>query len=276
MYTSASTIYPMRRKSGKEHPGVIDQPHLTIFGTATPQFYYGALSERMMSNGFFARMIIVDAEKRPFSQDAGLVDRIGERVLETARWWRAFLPGEMKGNLGKFHPTPITVPFDDKSTAFMRDFRRFADVEYSKAEDRGDVVAMTVWGRANENARKLALLYACSENHRQPEITLSAAKWSSDFVTHQIRRQLCKAKEYSSKTRFQALCKDALRQLRQWHHQHGKKGMPYWILRRQLGVLPREFTDLLLELEAQRFIKAERITTKGRPKETISLLKIDT
>ena len=78
----------------------------------------------------------------------------------------------MKGNLGKFHPTPITIPFDAPSKAFMREFRHFADEEYSKAEDQNDVVAMTVWGRANENARKLALIYACSENHQKPEIAL--------------------------------------------------------------------------------------------------------
>ncbi|MCL2624898.1 MAG: YfjI family protein, partial [Planctomycetaceae bacterium] len=271
LYTSASTIYPMRRKSGKEHPGVIDQPHLTVLGTATPQFYYGSLSERMMSNGFFARMVIVDHDKRPYTQDAGLVSDISPRVIETAKWWRAFQPGEMKGNLGKFHPTPITIPFDDKSTAFMRDFRRFADEEYSKAEDKGDVVAMTVWGRANENARKLTLLYACSENHQKPEIALPAAQWASEFVTHQIRRQLAKAKEYSAKTRFQALCKEALRHIRQWHQNHGKRGMPYWVLRRQLGVMPREFSDVLHELDAQRHITIERITTKGRPQELVSL-----
>ena len=273
LYTSASTIYPMRRKSGKEHPGVIDQPHLTVLGTATPQFYYGALSERMMSNGFFARMVIVDADKRPFTQDAGLVSQISERVLETARWWRAFQPGEMKGNLGKFHPTPITIPFDDKSVSFMRDFRRFADEEYSKAEDKGDVVSMTVWGRANENARKLALLYACSADHQKPEIMLPATQWASEFVTHQIRRQLAKAKEYSSKTKFQALCKEALRHVRQWHRTHGKRGMPYWVLRRHLGVMPREFCDLLQELEAQRHITTERIATKGRPQELVSLVQ---
>ncbi len=273
LYTSASTIYPMRRKSGKENPGVIDQPHLTVFGTATPQYYYGALSERMMSNGFFARMIIVDADKRPFSQDPVPVDQVSERVLETARWWQAFQPGDLKGNLGKFHPKPITIPFDEKSTGFMRDYRRFADEEYSKAEDKGDVVAMTVWGRANENARKLALLYACSENHRQPEITISAAHWASDFVTHQIRRQLFKAKESSAKTRFQALCKEAIRELTLWHHNHGKKGMPFWVLRRQLGVMPREFSDLVLELDAQRYIQIERMATKGRPQERISLLQ---
>ncbi len=274
LYTSASVVYPMRRKSGREHPGVVDQPHLTLFGTATPQFYYAALSERMMTNGFFARMIIVDADKRPFSQDAAPVDRIGGRIIETARWWKAFQPGEIRGNLAAFHPTPVTVPFEPATSRLMLDFRHDADEEYSAAEDRGDVVAMTVWGRANENARKLALLYACSENHRLPSISLRAGRWAAEFVSHQIKRQLYKAKEFSSKTRFQALCKEAIRHVRTWHRKHGRRGIPRWQLKRQLGVTPREFDDLLAELDAQRYIRVERTATSGRPQETIALRKI--
>ena len=45
------------RVDGEELPGVIDQPCLTIFGTAIPNHYYEALSERMLTNGFFARTI---------------------------------------------------------------------------------------------------------------------------------------------------------------------------------------------------------------------------
>jgi hypothetical protein len=34
MYSAANSIYPMRRKAGKEQPGVIDQPCLVVYGTA--------------------------------------------------------------------------------------------------------------------------------------------------------------------------------------------------------------------------------------------------
>ena len=34
MYSAANSIYPMRRKAGKEPPGVIDQPVLVVYGTA--------------------------------------------------------------------------------------------------------------------------------------------------------------------------------------------------------------------------------------------------
>jgi hypothetical protein len=36
LYSSANSVFPMRRKAGKESPGAIDQPHLVIFGTAIP------------------------------------------------------------------------------------------------------------------------------------------------------------------------------------------------------------------------------------------------
>jgi hypothetical protein len=54
MYSAANSIYPMRRKAGKEPPGVIDQPCLIVYGTAIPTHYYEALSDRMLTNGFFA------------------------------------------------------------------------------------------------------------------------------------------------------------------------------------------------------------------------------
>jgi hypothetical protein len=59
MYSASNSVFPMRRKAGKDHPGAIDQPCLVIFGTAIPNHYYEALSERMLTNGFFARMMIL-------------------------------------------------------------------------------------------------------------------------------------------------------------------------------------------------------------------------
>ena len=50
MYSSASGVYVMRAKAGKERT-VIDQPCLCIFGTAVPKHFYEAISPRLMTNG---------------------------------------------------------------------------------------------------------------------------------------------------------------------------------------------------------------------------------
>ncbi|MCE5326270.1 MAG: bifunctional DNA primase/polymerase, partial [Planctomycetaceae bacterium] len=59
LYTSANDVYPIRVKAGQKETVHIDQPHLTLFGTATPQYFYESLCQRMLTNGFFARMIVI-------------------------------------------------------------------------------------------------------------------------------------------------------------------------------------------------------------------------
>lgn len=167
MYTSSSSIYPMRVKAGGRSPGVIDQPSLCMLGTAVPKYYYEALSVRMLNNGFFARLIVLEAGKRGRGQTP--VSRpIPEAILRTARWWADFRPGE--GNLQNWHPIPVCVEATPKAEAALDEFRALADDRYAEAEDRDDPAGMAVWVRAYEKARRLALVYAASENHLQMRI----------------------------------------------------------------------------------------------------------
>jgi hypothetical protein len=79
MYSSANSVYPIRRKAGKEAPGVINQPNLVVFGTAIPNHYYEALSERMLTNGLFARMLI---RLRTPTVDRESFDRVMEKLAD--------------------------------------------------------------------------------------------------------------------------------------------------------------------------------------------------
>ncbi len=69
LYSSSNSVFSMRPKAGNAAPGVIDQPNLVLFGTAIPNHYYEALSERMLTNGFFARMLIIESGKRNEGQE---------------------------------------------------------------------------------------------------------------------------------------------------------------------------------------------------------------
>jgi hypothetical protein len=203
MYSHANSQFAMRRLAGKE-PGFIDQPCLVLHGTAIPTHYYEALSQRMLTNGFFARTITVESGGRgTFNESAGVCE-VPERVLATARWWRDFLPGS--GNLEKWHPTPATIRHTPDATAVMRESRELFDSKYRDAEDRRDPVATTVWGRANENCHKLALNYGVSANHQAALIGKAAVRWATDFVVHQTRRMLFMAAGHVSANQFDADC----------------------------------------------------------------------
>jgi Bifunctional DNA primase/polymerase, N-terminal len=211
MYSTANGFYPMRKKAGKQRAETIEQPCLIIYGTAIPNEYYSALSERMLTNGFFARSIIIDGTERGDGQEPEDCTPT-PRILETAQYWANFNPG--KGNLQKFYPTPKIVPYTDDAKALLIDARKACEVEYKLAERAGDPVGTTVWGRTSEHIRKLALIYSISVNHREPSIDVDAANWATRFMMHQTRRMLFMAQGHVAANPFHAECLKVKEKLR--------------------------------------------------------------
>jgi hypothetical protein len=261
-YSSANSFYPMRRKAGKESPGAIDQPSLVIFGTAIPNHYYESLSERMLTNGFFARMIILECGKRGSGQEP-VISPIPDRIIETARWWHSYQPGQ--GNLQNWHPIPAIVPQTDEGKKILAAARIEAEQEYERFESNGDSVGTTVWGRVSEQSRKLALLYAISENHRQPEIGRDAARWAVEFTMHQTRRMLCMAGRHVSRNDFDAMAKEMIRVLQMWRDKRGSKPMPEWELSRRLPWKPSDQADVVTLLRKQRLVDCGPSPSKTKP-----------
>ena len=169
LYTSAGDVYPIRVKANQKDAIYVDQPHLTLFGTATPQYFYESLSRRMLTNGFFARLNIIDVGKRGKGQTPGSARDLPDSILETAKWWADFDAqrrqlhdrSSQAGSLSSSRRTRMW-----RST----ELREQTEVEYDKADDAGDEVARAAWSRTCEHAKKLALIYACSENHLDPKI----------------------------------------------------------------------------------------------------------
>lgn len=257
MYSSSNSVYPMRRKAGKEAPGVINQPSLTIFGTAIPNHYYEALSERMLTNGFFARMLILEAGQRGAGQEPSIRD-LPSRVIETARWWSEFTPG--KGNLEHWHPIPKIVPHTEAAKGLLVDMRAEAEAEYAAAEQAQDAVGTTVWGRVSEQVRKLALLYAISANSREPSIDADAVRWAGQVVMHQTRRMLYMAAGHVAENPFHAECLKLMKKLRE---APGRQ-LSHQVLLKRMKLRAADFRDLVETLIQRVDIEPVEVATAGR------------
>ncbi len=258
LYSSSNTVFPMRRKAGKESPGAIDQPHLVVFGTAIPNHYYEALSDRMLTNGFFARMIILECGKRSPGQEP-TIRPLPARVLEVAKWWANYRPGT--GNLQDWHPVPRIIPHTDEAKGILIETRLEAEDEYARAESSGDAVGTTVWGRVNEHVRKLALLYAVSENHQRPEIGRAATEWARRIVNRQTRRMLLMAQAHVADNPFHAEC---LKFLQKLHEALGHE-LPHSVLLKRMKMDAKNFIALVATLEQQGDIVIRTQSTSGRP-----------
>jgi hypothetical protein len=259
LYTSANDVYPIRVKAGQKESIQIDQPHLTLFGTATPQCFYESLSQRMLTNGFFARMMIVDVGKRGPGQTPGSARRVPKSIIETARWWADFQPGA--GNLRETYPEPRVVQFEPDAAEAVTQLQRMAEAEYDRAEEAKDEVARTAWSRTCENATKLALLYACSESYQNPVISLAAVQWATQFAMLQTRRQLFLAATYVAENPFHAECLKLLRKLsetpdRQLQRQY---------LLRAMRCKAADFDQIVNTLLQQGDIVSVQIPTKTKP-----------
>ncbi len=261
LYTSADAVYPIRVRAGQKEAAHIDQPHLTLFGTATPQYFYESLSRRMLTNGFFARLIIVDIGKRGRGQTPGPARNLPDSIVQVAQWWSDFQPGERKrGSLYDIHPDPRVVPYCPDALEAIGQLQRTAEDEYDQAEAGGDEVGKVALSRTAENAKKLALLYACSENHENPVISLAAVEWASAFAMHQTRRQLFLASMYVAENPFHAECLKLVRRLReapdhQLQRQH---------LLRAMRCKANDFDQMLLTLMQQGTIVAVDVPTKTK------------
>jgi hypothetical protein len=266
MYSTANSVYPMRRKAGKESPGAIDQPCLVVFGTAIPNHYYEALSERMLTNGFFARMIILECGVRGAGQEAKVLE-IPERVVATAKWWKDLMPGQ--GNLQSWHPIPTIVPQTAEAVDILADTRVAAETEYRNAESQNDAVGTTVWGRVNEQARKLALLYAISENHADPIIGAAAANWATSLMMHQTRRMLFMAGNHVAENPYHADCLRLIRKLQL----APDRQMSHSMLLKRMKMNAKAFQEIITTLEQQGDIEPVSGTTQGRAGRGYRLVK---
>ncbi len=257
MYGSSRTRYPLRKKAGQTEPLVIQQPSLTLFGTAVPQYFYKALSGRMLNNGLFARTLVLDAGPRSRGRMPVAIP-VPQSIIDIASWWVNFNPGGVhSGNLSGFHPEPATVPDTPEATARSEAIWALTDDAYEEAQRQGDETKMAIWARAYEKVRKLALLYACSENHENPQITVAGIDWAWAMVEHQTKRMLYMADLYVADSEFDADCKKAIEILTRWANRKPGEFMSHWDLDRRLRWPEKKIEEVRESLVAQDLIEVQ-------------------
>ena len=272
LYTEADQTHPMRTKArvkGRTQPndlrGEIDQPGLVIFGTATPECFFEALSLRLLTNGLFSRSIVVDVGQRGRKQRTRDVSELPEHLLEIAKWWKDYNPAPThlatgrKPDLDDEHPTPAIVPYTEDGYAVLDRFADRADDEHDAAVAGGDRVRAVLWTRACENATRLALVYACSRDHQSPCIDAEVAQWASRFTGHLVCRMLFMATQHVADNPFHAECLKLLRKLREAGGQ-----LPRRHLMRLMHAKAADFDQIVSTLMQQGDIVPADIPTKTK------------
>lgn len=260
LYSSSDSSFGVRRKAGDEGGIVVEQPSLTIFGTATPKLYYESLTERMIAGGFFSRTMIFETGTRSPGREPG-IPVVPDALIAAAKYWADFRPGS--GNLDEFFPEPIVVPYTSAAEAIFIEKEKEYDRRWAKAERREASGEMAIWSRIDLQSRKLALLYAASANAEDPRIDEAAAEWASGLAEYLGRRMLAMATEYTAETDFERKTKRVLKAIKK-----GAKGKPGTVSRAQI-MRNLNFKAAELDDVVKALYQSERIAVvdgdEGRP-----------
>jgi hypothetical protein len=204
LFTSSGSVYIGDAYADPKRNKVIHQPHACLWGTTVPLSLYEGLTAENVSDGFLSRVMIFETPPVLVPKQRPAVQPVPEAIVQVARWWLDFQPG---GNLDREHPEPRVIPADAAAQALFDGLDR--DAEAGQAE-LGEPLG-TLWTRATEKARKLALLYACSRHAAEPVIDETAARWGCDVSRYLTRRLIYLASQWVAENPFDARRKRVLR-----------------------------------------------------------------
>ena len=216
-FTSANGVYARRRKAvqtgrnaGAPLPTSIRNPHLVLYGTATPEKFYQSLNKDELVNGLVGRCLILEGERRRMNDSLAVGAEFPDSVLNTV----AALREIGRENILTGDPQVLTIPETPEARALARELELEANKYYDDAYERHLDAEMAIWGRAFEKAEKLAMLYALSQSVTAPRLTPEAYRWGWDVAKFSTKRLLFMADCYVYDSEFDKEVRKVVRLLR--------------------------------------------------------------
>lgn len=262
LYSSAGSVYRGTEYANQdERPRQeIVNPNACVYGTSVPENFWGAMSSAEGGDGTLSRIIVIEApDKRPerarpkaTAPPIKLVDRLSSLA--------EFNPsgGNLTGKSGAgVDEKPQVVPMTDAVFSAWEDL----DDEMTGHIESGPVAA-SIYSRVAENAAKLALIHAVSQDHTSAVIGPESfawgrelALWSANTLMHNISRNVADSDQEGRYKRVLNIIRDS-----------GEEGIKRRDLMRRCRFLKgRDLNELLGTMEeAEDIAKITRPNPRGR------------
>jgi hypothetical protein len=260
LYSSADSIYVPHAKAStelkEEEADALQQPNLVLYGTAEKETLYNAFSVDMLTDGLIGRLMIFEGNDYADRIQQTEQRPLPESILETADWWleRRFQ------NINQAIPQPDIVPVTPEAENILQ---RFQNIQ-KQIQYKNDRIKDALWGRAQQQARQFALIYACSVSKENPVIDEDAAQWAYELVSYLIKRKIYIADRHVADSEFDRQQKEILRYIESCK---GKCTMSM-ICRAFRKLKKRERDEIFENLEQTSAIRKE--TRKDSRKTTIN------
>ena len=217
-------------KGDKEaEPAVIDNPHVCLFGMTQPQIFFDGVSKTELRDGWLARNLFFVSKTRPkprFVPEQEVPARIRAEVLT----WKK---------------EPVGVHTVCAETGAREAFEAFNDEVYAKmlAADRTGDETNYLYGKALENARRVALTLAVGRDAGRSSITGEDAAYACRLVRYLVCDLIRAVKETVSESPDEK----AKKRILQVVASAGRSGILKQELTRKTQFIRKTFRDEYLE-----------------------------
>lgn len=251
LYSSADKTYEGKsyadRQSDKARVS-IDQPCLSLYGTTVPERLFDALDKGQLIDGFLSRCLLFETTENPrWDRRRARVGDIPEAILEQVRPFATRAP-EMEGDgsdgnlIAASTANPALVDFTDPALEVIAQLDEIAHIMADDHRKKGSGFD-TLWGRAPQNATKIALTLAvgCGSSVIDEEMTTWACNLTTELISDLERAvdgRVADSRHEKQRKRILAVIAEA-----------GERGATKTeITRRTADMKARDRNDLLLEL----------------------------
>lgn len=183
LWSAAPGVFLGKAYAEKDAP-VVEMPHTVIYGTTTPDAFYGSLKGRDIVDGVLSRIVVVEvdhgqlAEVHPTANSA-------EPSADLIAKCKALAAGPANGNLdglesASVRATPLIIPLSPAAAVGAARISAGLTVQLGRVEHRD------LWVRAKEQTLRVALSVALGDGCK--EIGEQHMKWAWDLVRWSTKR----------------------------------------------------------------------------------------
>jgi hypothetical protein len=182
LYSSAHKLYIGKQKA-EEELRRIDQPHVCVWGLTSPDILFQSLSTSELRDGWLGRVVTVISTDRPKYRLTTYTPPPESLVSIIQAWITRQIPapegeGDIRGTTGCYQ---MLVPTQAPALKVFEDFRDECYDKMLSCDRLGDDTQF-LWGKALQNARRVAMILATGDRYDNPEITDFHAKYACEFI----------------------------------------------------------------------------------------------
>jgi hypothetical protein len=158
----------------------VQSPAFSVLGESTPERFYGALNEDMISEGLLPRFLIIEYKgKRPINNEGHDAITVPHKLTDKLGSLIAHCESINKDAMRK----PLSVETSIEAKRLLSDFDKYADDKINNSDKE---VVKQLWNRAHMKVLKIAALLAVGENMVYPQISLDNFNYAANLVQADI------------------------------------------------------------------------------------------